>query len=650
MFAWFENLLDPYQRYDDSGPPPRELAGFFREMLTPARGMLAASLALVCVAAAADALMIYFAGDLIDRMRSATPETFWRDHGDAVLLMVLVVAVIRPAAAIGHRLLLGNGFVPAMGALLRWRGHRHMLRQSTGFFAEDFAGRIANKQIQIAPAFNDIVYQTLDALAYSIVFFGLATALFASIDAWLLAPLAFWFALYVGAAVYFVPRIAKAGWEVAEARSRLSGRIVDSYTNIQTVKLFAHAQREERYARDSIEDLRRHVQDMTRVHSRLTIVMMSLDVVLILGVIGAATLLWMTGATGVGVVAAAAALVMRLQALTDWIMWTLSSLFENIGTVKEGVDTIAQPLRLTDAPAAPALQVRQAGVRFESVAHRYGRGPEFSGKGVGVDGVELAIAPGERVGLVGRSGAGKSTLVNLLLRFFDPETGRVLIDGQDIRQVRQESLRAAIGMVTQDNALLHRSILENIAYGWPETARESARPEAMRAAVAEAARRVAAHDFIEELSDKDGRHGYDAMVGERGVKLSGGQRQRIALARVVLKDAPILVLDEATSALDSEVEAAILEAMETLMQGKTVIAIAHRLSTIAQMDRIVVMDRGRIVEQGPHSELLASGGLYARLWARQSGGFLPESVAGEDPGDGRGADPAMAASGSGASR
>lgn len=620
MFAWFERLIDPYQAYDDSRPPPDKLGAFFVENLRPARGLLAASLALSFIVAVSDALLVYFAGDLVDRLTSSTPETFWRDHGDAVLMMVGVLCVLRPVAAGVDRLLMGQGFFPNMGALVRWRTHRHMLRQSVGFFSDDFAGRIANKQIQIAPSFGDVVFQLLDAIWYSLIFVIGVMFVFGDLDGRLLIPLGIWFVLYLSAAFYFVPRIGAAGKEVAEARSRLAGRIVDSYTNIQTVKLFAHAQREERYAREAIDDMRWHLQQMTRLHTLLTFALLAVNTVLIVGVIGYAVVLWADMAITVGAIAAAAALVFRLQGMTEWIMWTLSMLFENIGVVQEGVETVSQPLRLTDKPSAPSLTVERAAVRFDAVSHQYGRGAQFSGAGVGVDSVTLDIAPGEKVGLVGRSGAGKSTLVNLLLRFFDPENGRVLIDGTDIAAVRQESLRAAVGMVTQDTSLLHRSIQDNIAYGWPLA--ETASPEAVRAAVVDAAKRVSAHEFIERLRDSDGREGYDAFVGERGVKLSGGQRQRIALARVVLKDAPILILDEATSALDSEVEAAILQALDDLMRGKTVIAIAHRLSTIAKMDRIVVLDRGRIVEQGRHEDLMAAAGLYAGLWARQSGGFI----------------------------
>jgi ATP-binding cassette subfamily B multidrug efflux pump len=540
----------------------------------------------------------------------SSPKTLWRDHGWALCGMAFLVIIARPALIAVERLLLGQGFFPNMGAMIRWRTHRHMLRQSVGFFNDDFAGRIANKQIQLAPAFNDIVFQVLDALWYSFVFVITSAVIFAQLNPKLLFPLGVWFVFYIATAWWFVPRITYWGKEVAESRSRLAGRIVDSYTNIQTVKLFAHAEREETYARAALEDMRMTFARQTRLYTELTIILTLVNTMLIGGTLAFAIWLWTSDSLSVGAVAAAAALVLRLQAMTDWIMWTLTMLFQNIGVVMEGVETVSQPLRLTDKDDAKRLDIRQASIRFDDVTHHYGRA--ITG---GVHQVTLDVKPAERVGLVGRSGAGKSTLVNLLLRFFDPEKGRLLIDGQDIRAVTQESLRAQISMVMQDTSLMHRSVLENILYGAQDM-------NAGLANAIRAAKKVSAHDFIMELSDPDGRVGYDALVGERGVKLSGGQRQRIALARIVLKNAPILVLDEATSALDSEVEAVILDSLTELMAGKTVIAIAHRLSTIAQMDRIVVIDQGRIIESGSHDALLAQGGVYAQLWARQSGGFL----------------------------
>ena len=622
VFSFFERLIDPYQRYDDTRPPPSTLLKFYLYFLKPVRWMVLGSLALGFVIAVTEAMLSAFAGDLVDRMTASTPETFWAEHGDAVLVMIAVTMVLRPLAILADTLLMGQGFFPTMGALIRWRTHRHMLRQSVGFFSDDFAGRIANKQIQLAPSLNDTVFQMIDAIWYAFVFLIGSMAILATIDVRLLIPMAIWFALFLAIAVWFVPRITIIGKEVAEARSRLAGRIVDSYTNIQTVKLFAHAEREEAYAREAMEEFRWTFARQTRLYTILTLMMTGLGVVLIGGVLGYGVWLWSEGAATVGVIAAASALVLRLMGMVDWIMWTLSMLFQNIGTVMEGMETVSQPLRLQDAKGAGDLSVPDGEIRFENVGHRYGRASERRDGAGGLDDVTLTIAPGEKVGLVGRSGAGKSTLVNSLLRFFDVERGRILIDGVDVKTVRQESLRSAIGMVTQDTSLLHRSVMDNILYGDPTATVEQA---------IEAAKKVSADQFIVDLEDRDGRRGYDAQVGERGVKLSGGQRQRVALARVVLKNAPILVLDEATSALDSEVEAAILEAMETLMENRTVIAIAHRLSTIAQMDRIVVMDQGKIIEQGTHDALLAQGGVYAALWARQSGGFLGLDAAAAAP-------------------
>jgi len=613
MFRFFENLIDPYQSYDEDAEFPDRLIPFYLRFLWPARWVIAAAMLLSLIFALTEAGLARFAGKLVDMLTNTAPEKVWSEHGTTFLWMAAVVFLLRPVVRVLEAFVSGQGFYAQMGALIRWRTHRKMLRQSLSFFTDDFAGRIANKQLQLAPALNDSVHQITSEVWYALIFLAGAAAILAETDARLLIPLGLWFAGFVGTAWLFIPRITRVGRDVAGARSTLAGRIVDSYANIQTVKLFAHAEREEEYARDALEDFRWTFARQLRLFTLLTMALTVLSTLLIGGVIGYAIWLWSLGAISVGAIAAAAALILRLNGMVDWIMWTLATLFQNIGTVQEGMETVSQPLRLKDRAGAAPLTLTKGEVRFDGVTHLYGR----QGGG-GVCEVDLTVAGGERVGLVGRSGAGKSTLVNLVLRFFDPDDGRVLIDGQDLAACRQESVRARISMVTQDTALLHRSIRDNILYG---------RPEASDDEVWGAARRVRADEFIPNLVDQLGRAAMDAHVGERGVRLSGGQRQRVALARAVLKDAPILILDEATSALDSEVEAAIQDSLEELMAGKTVIAIAHRLSTIAAMDRLVVMDEGRIVETGTHDQLLAENGLYARLWQRQSGGFLNPGAA-----------------------
>ena len=607
-----EEAVDPFAPYDETKPPPEKLVPFMVRHLAPLRAVLALAMVFGLLTAAVETTLIYYAGRIVDLLSETGPERLLTERGWELMAAAAFVLLLRPAVQIVGTLLLNQAMLPNIGTLTRWRTHRHVLRQSMNFFQNDFAGRIANKIMQTAPAVGEATFQIFDALWFAIFYIVGAFVVLAGTDWRLAIPLVIWTAIYLGLLAWFVPRIASASEAFSEARSRMTGRIVDSYTNIQTVKLFAHADREDAYARESFEHGRRAFQKQMRLFTSMEIALVILNGVLMVAVIGLGIALWANGAATIGALAAASALVVRLNGLTGWIMWATSDFFQNLGVVRDGVGTISQPVDLADAPDATPLAVTEGAIRFDGVSHHYGRGAG------GLDRVALDIAGGERVGLIGRSGAGKSTLVSLLLRFYDAEGGRVLIDGRDVRSVTQESLRAQIGMVTQDTSLLHRSVLDNIRYG---------RPEATMEQVIEAARRVSAHDFIEELEDPQGRRGYAAHVGERGVKLSGGQRQRIALARVVLKDAPILVLDEATSALDSEVEAEIQAALYGLMEGKTVIAIAHRLSTIARMDRIVVLDRGRIAEQGTHGELLSKGGLYAGFWARQSGGFLDADAA-----------------------
>ena len=605
-FRRFERLVDPFAAVPEGAPPDR-LWPFLKEALWPYRRVLA----VLCVTGLAVALMetglIFYSGRVIDLMAEAGPDALFVRHGLELAVAVLLILFLRPLVVALNTGLMNQALYPNLGAGMRWRTHRHMLGQSSSFFQNDFAGRLANRVMQTSNAVAETGYMAMESIWYCTAYVLGAMLILSQIDARLVLPLALWVGLYVLFLRWLAPRIARASERASDARSAVTARVVDAYANIETVKLFAHGSREETYA---VRAMRRHLlreRKMMRLMTGMSVGLAVLNGVLIVSVVGPAVWLWSVGTMSIGEVSAAAALTLRLNGMTGWIMWVTISLFEHLGVIREGMKSISVPHDVTDRPGAPALKVRRGEIAFRGVRHHYGRG-----RG-GLEGIDLTIDPGEKVGLVGRSGAGKSSLVNLLLRFRDPEEGRIEIDGQDIRGVTQESLRRAIGVVTQDSSLLHRSVRENILYG---------NPAATEAEMAAAARRAEADAFIRDLRDPGGRAGYDAFVGERGVKLSGGQRQRVAIARVILKDAPILVLDEATSALDSEVEAAIQGTLYGVMQGKTVIAIAHRLSTIAHMDRIVVLDGGRIVEQGSHGELLALKGLYAGFWNRQSGGFI----------------------------
>ena len=551
--------------------------------------------------------MYNYVGSIVDLLQTTSPADLLRDYGGTFLWMALVIVLARPLMIMLQQLLIDQTLVPSFTNLVRWQTHRYVLRQSVGFFADDFAGRIASKIIQTGPSLRESVVQVCEAIWFVSVYATSAVVLFGRIDWRLALPVVAWIIFFVAVLVYFVPRIRDRSTIVSEARSVMTGRLVDSYTNIQTVKLFAHADREDTYGREVIADHTAKLRAETRLVTIMNATVVASTSILIAGTMALAIWLWAGGDLTLGAIALTSGMTIRISTMSGWIMWTSINVFEAMGTVQEGLETIARPNKLVDQPDAKPLVVNSGGIRYENVRFHYGRDT-----GV-IENLSLDIAPGEKVGLVGRSGAGKSTLVNLLLRFYDLEGGRILIDGQDIAGVTQELLRRQIGLVTQDTSLLHRSIRDNIRYG---------KPEADELEIAAAARLAHADVFIPELADQWQRTGFDAHVGERGVKLSGGQRQRIAIARVLLKDAPILVLDEATSALDSEVEAAIQDLLYRLMVGKTVIAIAHRLSTIAAMDRLVVMDAGRVVETGSHGALLRHGGIYAALWKHQSGGFL----------------------------
>ncbi len=610
MFRWFEGLVDPYTKYQETDTPPKRLYPFLRIYAEPFKWVLLVTAIGSVVIAGVEIWLLGYVGRLVDTLSSGAPADVWARHGLEFILVALFILTVRPILHIAQVMLLHQTILPNFTTLVRWRAHRHVLRQSVGWFEDDFAGRIANRIMQTPSSAGEVVFQLFDALTYAAAYVIAAAILLGQADIRLVIPLLMWLIPYLVLLRWVVRRIGPASEAASNARSKVTGRIVDSYTNIHSVKMFAHHDREIAYAKDAMEQSRQTFQAEMRLYTIMDVGLMILNGLLIVGVVGWAMWLWGLGTATVGVVAVATTLALRLNAMSGWIMWATSNFFRELGVVSEGMQTIAQPIKLLDQ-TVKSLEVTHGKVEITNLSHHYGK------EAGGLDRINLTIVPGEKIGLVGQSGAGKSTLVKLLLRFYDAEKGTISIDGQSIMDVTQDSLRRNIGMVQQDSALLHRSVRDNIVYGNPDATDDD---------MIAAAKKAEAHDFILGLEDSEGNKGYDAKVGERGVKLSGGQRQRIALARVILKDAPILLLDEATSALDSEVEAAIQRTLYGMMEGKTVIAIAHRLSTIARMDRIIVMDQGRIIEDGTHDALLAENGQYARFWARQSGGFLGQDT------------------------
>ena len=606
IFTRFETLTIPFPE-EETEQPPNTLLAFCWHYAKPYWPVLACVVTLSAVTALLEVMLFGFVGSVVDWLANADRTTFLETEGTTLFLMGAVMLVVLPLVHVLWSLLFHQSVLGNFPMAIRWQAHRYMLGQSMGFYQDEYAGRVATKVMQTALGVRESVTKVLDIAVYVVVYFIGALALVASFDLVLMLPFLVWLIIYASTLAYFLPRMKKISQRQADARSLMTGRVVDSYTNIGTVKLFAHAGRETAYARESMDEFLQTVYPQMRLATGLNAIIDTINNLLLFAVGFIAIAQWLDGSSTVAAVAVAAAVTTRLSGMSHWVMWELSGLFENIGMAIDGMNTLSKPRDVLNASDAKALTVSEGRVDLQSVTFEYDK------HGRVITDMDLAIAPGEKIGLIGRSGAGKTTMMNVLLRLYDINKGRVLIDGQDVSQVTQESLRANIAVVTQDTSLLHRTVRENIAYG---------RLDATDEQIEAAARKANAHDFIMDLQDNEGRRGYDAQVGERGVKLSGGQRQRVAIARVFLKDAPILVLDEATSALDSEVEAVIQEQLFALMEGKTVLAIAHRLSTIADMDRLIVLDQGRIVEQGTHDELKDTGGLYSSLWARQSGGFL----------------------------
>jgi len=606
LYRRFERFINIFHDAPTDSPPST-VWPFYLYYLRQVWPSFAALLLVGLVSALIEVSLFGYLSRLIDMVNHATPATLFRDNWPLLLWMGAVALILRPIFIGLHDMLVHQSISPSMTSMIRWQHHNYVLRQSLNFFQNDFAGRIAQRIMQTGNSLRDSAVQLVDAIWHVLIYAVTSLILFADADWRLMIPLILWMVAYSASLRFFVPRVKARSVVSSEARSKLMGTIVDGYTNIATIKLFAHSDLERQYAREAIQEQTDKTQHASRMVTSLDLTLSALNGLLIVSTSGLALWLWSQSLISVGAIALATGLVIRLVNMSGWIMWVVNGIFENIGMVQDGLNTIAQPLSVQDAPQAKQLKVTRGQIRYEDVRFDYGGGRQV------INHLNLTIQPGEKIGLIGPSGAGKSTLVNLLLRLYDLNGGRIVIDDQDIASVTQESLRSQIGMITQDTSLLHRSIRENLLYG---------RPDASEEALQLAIRRARADEFIPLLSDPQGRTGLDAHVGERGVKLSGGQRQRVAIARVLLKDAPILIMDEATSALDSEVEAAIQESLESLMQGKTVIAIAHRLSTIAKMDRLVVLDKGGIAEMGSHQELLAQNGLYARLWQHQTGGFV----------------------------